>query len=103
MCTLLYSQEGYGIGDDQFSLSFDGCRRLIWHNARGEKFFSIPCWKAGDVLGCLLDLNKLEIIFSINGVALKPCVQLFKSARYSQNCQNSFNSQEFYKRKEKKT
>lgn len=74
-------QEGYGIGDDQFSLSFDGCRRLIWHNARSEKFYTIPCWKAGDVLGCLLDLNKLEIIFSINGVSLNPFTQLFQSAK----------------------
>ncbi|OXU25388.1 hypothetical protein TSAR_000474 [Trichomalopsis sarcophagae] len=74
------NHEGYGIGDDQFSLSFDGCRRLIWHDASSEKLYAIPCWKAGDVLGCLLDLNKLEVIFSINGVALKPCKQLFKNA-----------------------
>ncbi|KRX92557.1 RING finger and SPRY domain-containing protein 1, partial [Trichinella pseudospiralis] len=25
--------EGYGIGDDEFSVSYDGCRQLIWHNA----------------------------------------------------------------------
>ncbi|XP_023245469.1 RING finger and SPRY domain-containing protein 1-like isoform X2 [Copidosoma floridanum] len=75
------NHEGYGIGDDQYSLSFDGCRRLIWHNARSEKFYSVPCWKAGDILGCLLDLNKLEIIFSLNGVALKPCTQLFRCAK----------------------
>ncbi|XP_058809374.1 RING finger and SPRY domain-containing protein 1-like [Phymastichus coffea] len=75
------NHEGYGIGDDQFSLSFDGCRRLIWHNARSEKVYAMHGWKAGDVLGCLLDLNKLEVIFSVNGVALKPCVQLFKNAR----------------------
>ncbi|OAD52697.1 RING finger and SPRY domain-containing protein 1 [Eufriesea mexicana] len=73
--------EGYGIGDDEYSLAYDGCRRLIWYNAKSEKYHDRPCWKAGDILGCLLDLNKLEIIFSINGVPLKPCVQVFKTVR----------------------
>ncbi|KMQ93323.1 ring finger and spry domain-containing protein 1 [Lasius niger] len=74
-------EEGYGIGDDEFSLAYDGCRRLIWYNARSEKFHDRPCWKSGDILGCLLDLNKFEIIFSINGVPLKPCIQVFKTVR----------------------
>ncbi|XP_076385864.1 RING finger and SPRY domain-containing protein 1 isoform X2 [Megachile rotundata] len=74
-------EEGYGIGDDEYSLAYDGCRRLIWYNAKSEKYHERPCWKAGDILGCLLDLNKLEIIFSINGVPLKPCVQVFKTVR----------------------
>ncbi|KOX73499.1 RING finger and SPRY domain-containing protein 1 [Melipona quadrifasciata] len=59
------NHEGYGIGDDEYSLAYDGCRRLIWYNAKSEKYHDRPCWKAGDILGCLLDLNKLEIIFSI--------------------------------------
>ncbi|XP_031846670.1 RING finger and SPRY domain-containing protein 1 isoform X2 [Nomia melanderi] len=75
------NHEGYGIGDDEFSLAYDGCRRVIWYNATSEKYYDRPCWKAGDILGCLLDLNKLEIIFSINGVPLKPCVQVFKTVR----------------------
>ncbi|XP_066603456.1 RING finger and SPRY domain-containing protein 1-like [Prorops nasuta] len=75
------NHEGYGIGDDAFSLAYDGCRRLIWYNARSEKCHDRPCWKAGDILGCLLDLNKLEIVFSINGVPLKPCFQVFMTAR----------------------
>lgn len=86
MCLHFFSpcistQEGYGIGDDEYSLAYDGCRRLIWHNARSEKYHEQQCWKAGDVLGCLLDLTKPEIIFSINGVALKPCVQVFQTAK----------------------
>ncbi|XP_053994737.1 RING finger and SPRY domain-containing protein 1-like [Hylaeus anthracinus] len=75
------NHEGYGIGDDEFSLAYDGCRRLIWYNAKSEQCYERPCWRAGDILGCLLDLNKLEIIFSINGVPLKPCVQVFKTVR----------------------
>ncbi|KAK0081567.1 hypothetical protein PV325_011932 [Microctonus aethiopoides] len=75
------NHEGYGIGDDKYSLSCDGCRRLIWYNARSEKYYDRPPWKAGDILGCLLDLNKFQIIFSINGVPLKPCVEVFKTAK----------------------
>ena len=75
------NHEGYGIGDDEYSLAYDGCRRLIWYNGKTEKHHDRPCWKAGDILGCLLDMNKLEIIFSINGVPLKPCVQVFKTVR----------------------
>ncbi|KAK9739419.1 SPRY domain [Popillia japonica] len=30
------NHEGYGIGDDKFSLAYDGCRRLIWYNAKSE-------------------------------------------------------------------
>ncbi|XP_076244487.1 RING finger and SPRY domain-containing protein 1 [Calliopsis andreniformis] len=75
------NHEGYGIGDDEFSLSYDGCRRLIWYNAKGEKHHERPCWKAGDILGCLLDLNKLEIVFSLNGIPLRPCVEIFKTVR----------------------
>ncbi|KAL2725568.1 RING finger and SPRY domain-containing protein 1-like [Vespula squamosa] len=75
------NHEGYGIGDDEFSLACDGCRRLIWYNARSEKYHDRPCWEAGDILGCLLDLNKQEIIFSINGVPLKPCTQVFKTVK----------------------
>ena len=30
------NHEGYGIGDDEFSLAYDGCRQLVWHNANCE-------------------------------------------------------------------
>lgn len=36
---------------------------------------------AGDILGSLLDLEKLRIIFYLNGHPLEPCTQLFQSAR----------------------
>lgn len=60
-------QEGYGIGDDAYSIAFDGCRKLIWHNAKSFSH-DLPIWQGGSVLGCLLDLNKEEIIFSLDGV-----------------------------------
>lgn len=39
-------QEGYGIGDDEYSCAYDGCRQLIWYNAR-SKPHAHPCWKEG--------------------------------------------------------
>ncbi|CAH2035287.1 unnamed protein product, partial [Iphiclides podalirius] len=78
----LNHQEGYGIGDDLFSLSYDGCRRLIWHKARPSPVEEMPPWQPGDVLGCLIDLNKREVVFSLNGATLHPCRELFETARY---------------------
>lgn len=74
------NQEGYGIGDDEYSLSYDGCRQLIWHRAE-----SVPHthrqWRSGDVLGCLLDFNDEQIIFYLNGQPLAPQKQLFRHAK----------------------
>ena len=42
-------QEGYGIGDDEFSLAFDGCRQLMWHNALSEsQMADVECWQPGN-------------------------------------------------------
>lgn len=43
---VLYAQDGFGIGDDESSLAYDGCRQLIWHNAQSKKH-THPCWKPG--------------------------------------------------------
>ncbi len=40
------NQEGYGIGDDEFSFSYDGCRQLLWYKARSRQHHH-PMWKAG--------------------------------------------------------
>lgn len=73
------SHEGYGIGDDAYSIAFDGCRKLIWHNAKSFSH-DLPIWKGGSVLGCLLDLNKEEIIFSLDGVEGTVLKQVFINA-----------------------
>lgn len=72
--------EGYGIGDDEYSLAYDGCRQLVWYNAKSEGHRH-PCWKPGDVLGLLLNLDEQEIVFSLNGDSLPPCKQVFSHAR----------------------
>lgn len=74
-------QEGYGIGDDLYSLSYDGCRKLIWHEAKPSPVTEVPGWKPGDVVGCLIDMDIREAIFSLNGERLRPCTELFETTR----------------------
>ncbi|XP_022904330.1 RING finger and SPRY domain-containing protein 1-like [Onthophagus taurus] len=74
------NHEGYGIGDDLYSLAYDGCRRLIWYNAKSEPQM-LPRWASGDTLGCLLDLDNQQIVFSVNGVSLPPCTHVFNMAK----------------------
>ncbi|KAE8608171.1 hypothetical protein XENTR_v10011418 [Xenopus tropicalis] len=62
------NHEGYGIGDDEYSCAYDGCRQLIWYNAKR------------DTVGFLLDLQKKLMIFSLNGYQLPPEKQVFSSA-----------------------
>ncbi|CAH1973169.1 unnamed protein product [Acanthoscelides obtectus] len=74
------NHEGYGIGDDRYSLAYDGCRRLIWYNAKSDSQ-ELPRWQAGDMLGCLLDLDNQKIVFSVNGYSLPPCMHVFTMAK----------------------
>lgn len=74
------NHEGYGIGDDEYSLAYDGCRQVIWYNASSHPH-NHPAWKPGDILGTLLDLEKYKIIFYLNGYPLKPSNQVFRSAK----------------------
>ncbi|VDN52749.1 unnamed protein product [Dracunculus medinensis] len=64
------NHEGYGIGDDEYSLAYDGCRQLLWHNAQFEKHEHKP-WNAGDYLGCLLDIPGCFVQFYLNGQPLQ--------------------------------
>lgn len=74
-CWVCVRQEGYGIGDDEYSCAYDGCRQLIWYNAR-SKAHAHPCWKEGsyrarslkvktDISSCFImfvQLLKLKVI-----------------------------------------
>ena len=73
-------QDGYGIGDDEYSCAYDGCRQLYWHCAQSRPH-SHPPWKEGDVLGLLLDLDQSEVIFYLNGDPLPAESGLFNSAK----------------------
>lgn len=74
------NHEGYGIGDDEFSIAYDGCRQRIWYDAHSQPH-KHPCWEPGDVLGLLLDVDNQTIIFSLNGNRLPPEGDLFICAR----------------------
>lgn len=72
------NHDGFGIGDDDQSIAYDGCRQLLWQSARSVRT-QLPRWKEGDVVGCLIDLDKFEIRFSLNGVMGEPNTDLFKN------------------------
>ncbi|KAL8008320.1 putative vacuolar protein sorting-associated protein [Plasmopara halstedii] len=61
------SDQGEGVGDHAHSWSYDGNRQRRWNSGSfsyGEK------WRAGDIVGCLLDLTTQEMTFFRNGVNL---------------------------------
>jgi len=98
------NDDGYGIGDDKFSIAFDGCRRLIWHNAKATSH-NLPSWTNGTIVGCLLDLNNEECVFSVNGVETEIYKQVFDNAKDGffaaasfmsfQQCRFNFGSEPF--------
>uniref|UniRef100_A0A5S6PK19 Bm3401 n=1 Tax=Brugia malayi TaxID=6279 RepID=A0A5S6PK19_BRUMA len=73
-------EEGYGIGDDDCSIAYDGCRQLIWYNADFMKI-EHDHWKAGDVLGCLLNLQDGYVQFYLNGLSLRQPHRAFLDRR----------------------
>jgi len=74
------NHEGYGIGDDEYSQAYDGCRQLMWFNATCESHDELPRWKAGDTVGCFIDIDQQTLIFSLNGAQLKPFNQVFQNS-----------------------
>jgi len=72
------NHDGFGIGDDDQSFAYDGCRQLLWQNAKSTST-NLPRWKEGDIVGCLIDLEKFEISFSLNGKMSEPNSDLFKN------------------------
>lgn len=54
------NHEGFGIGDDEYSIAYDGCRQLIWHNASSYPH-NHPCWRAGQIFS--FNSNPVNIQF----------------------------------------
>ncbi|GFO24033.1 RING finger and spry domain-containing protein 1 [Plakobranchus ocellatus] len=44
------NHDGCGIGDDEYSMAYDGCRQLIWYHGQSE-LHTHPCWKPGALCG----------------------------------------------------
>ncbi|KAH8063588.1 hypothetical protein JL722_2769 [Aureococcus anophagefferens] len=64
-----------GCGDDEFSYSCDRVRCLLWHSEEDTPWnaclhgpASEKATDVGDVIGCMLDLDRGEIRFSIDGL-----------------------------------
>ena len=60
---------GQGVGDHSSSWAYDGLRAKKWNVAcepYGQK------WKKGDIVGCMVDTDLLEITYFLNGVNLGP-------------------------------
>ncbi|OQR95028.1 HECTdomain (ubiquitin-transferase) domain containing protein [Achlya hypogyna] len=62
-------ESGLGVGDDSFSYAYDGRRKKKWFCGRNEEYCKQMC-KAGDVVGCMLDLDAGTMTFYLNGVSL---------------------------------
>lgn len=54
---------------------------MIWHNAKSLSH-DLPMWTGGSILGCLLDLDAREVVFSLDGIEGGVLKQVFGSARY---------------------
>eukprot|EP00076_Gallus_gallus_P034755 XP_025000293.1 ryanodine receptor 1-like [Gallus gallus] len=55
------------LGADDLAYVFNGHRAQRWH-VGGEAFGR--SWQAGDVVGCMIDLNESHISFTLNGETL---------------------------------
>ncbi|BET00460.1 SPRY domain [Nesidiocoris tenuis] len=85
------NHEGYGIGDDEHSLAYDGCRELLWHNAKPSPVPNSQ-WKEGDTVGCLLEIAPPAIAIPIT------IVHFYLNGRLVANMRVNFKttSNEFY-------
>ncbi|VDM58585.1 unnamed protein product, partial [Angiostrongylus costaricensis] len=73
------NHEGYGIGDDESSVAYDGCRQLLWYNAHSSRHEHDP-WSPGDVVGCLLNIPTGTVMFYLNGQPLqRPHLEFLKN------------------------
>ncbi|XP_072436665.1 ryanodine receptor 2 isoform X1 [Chiloscyllium punctatum] len=55
------------LGTDDQSFVFDGFKAQRWH--QGNEHFG-RSWQAGDVVGCLVDMNEYTMTFTLNGEVL---------------------------------
>ena len=75
-------EEGDGVGDDVHSWAYDGCRHKKWNGSDapygalggqdGDGAAAPAPWRAGDVVGCLLELSAAgaRMAFTLNGASL---------------------------------
>jgi Replication stress response SDE2 C-terminal/SPRY domain/Silencing defective 2 N-terminal ubiquitin domain len=62
------SEQGYGVGDDERSWSYDGSRAIKLHQEASVPYGKV--WHTNDVIGCWYDPEQAMISYSINGIDL---------------------------------
>ena len=55
---------GQGVGDDKNSIAYDGLRLKSWF--AGPRTWGAK-WRAGDIIGCAVDVDRGTVLFSLNG------------------------------------
>jgi hypothetical protein len=76
------SSNGFGVGDDLHSWSYDGDRLYLWNSGSIPNFGKK--WEPGDVLGCSIDLTvgKNLLRFSHNGSFENPLGDAFANVTF---------------------
>ncbi|XP_007940911.1 ryanodine receptor 2 [Orycteropus afer afer] len=55
------------LGSDEHAFAFDGFKAQRWH--QGNEHYG-RSWQAGDVVGCMVDMNEHTLMFTLNGEIL---------------------------------
>ncbi|XP_030630748.1 ryanodine receptor 2 [Chanos chanos] len=55
------------LGSDEHAFVFDGFKAQRWH--QGNEHFG-RSWQAGEVVGCMVDMNEHTMVFTLNGEVL---------------------------------
>uniref|UniRef100_A0A6I8PDZ5 Ryanodine receptor 2 n=1 Tax=Ornithorhynchus anatinus TaxID=9258 RepID=A0A6I8PDZ5_ORNAN len=55
------------LGSDEHAFAFDGFKAQRWH--QGNEHYG-RAWQAGDVVGCMVDMNERTLMFTLNGEIL---------------------------------
>eukprot|EP00633_Aureoumbra_lagunensis_P011780 CAMPEP_0197327140 /NCGR_PEP_ID=MMETSP0892-20130614/2466_1 /TAXON_ID=44058 ORGANISM="Aureoumbra lagunensis, Strain CCMP1510" /NCGR_SAMPLE_ID=MMETSP0892 /ASSEMBLY_ACC=CAM_ASM_000538 /LENGTH=481 /DNA_ID=CAMNT_0042821719 /DNA_START=1 /DNA_END=1447 /DNA_ORIENTATION=- len=85
-------QNGDGVGDDQLSFAYDGCRGLAFNGPDSAKAYGDQdqSWQANDYICAFLDLDERQIRFSHNGKDLGLAFQ------YTHGLNDDINSVSFF-------
>ena len=84
-------KKSHGVGDDAFSWGVDGQRVAKWHGGRPQNVAYKTyvkqnqwgqLWKAGDILGCMADLDAKTLSFSLNGSTEAPMGIAFENIEF---------------------
>ncbi len=61
---------GSGVGDHACSWAYDGWRQKKWNGGSSVRYGGAAKWKAGDVVGCCVDIDGGSVKFYLNGTDL---------------------------------